>query len=92
MATTSTRAAVINLRARDEQKILIDKAAAALGKNRSDFMLEAACQVAENVLLDQRLFRLDAKAFAAFNAALDAPVQDNPELRQLLAAKAPWEK
>jgi uncharacterized protein (DUF1778 family) len=37
------RDAAINLRARPEQRDLIDQAARLLGKNRSDFMLEAAC-------------------------------------------------
>jgi len=92
MAQSAPRDTVINLRAPSERKALIDKAASAVGKKRSDFMLDAAYQAAENVLLDQRLFRLDAKAFAAFNAMLDAPVEDNPALREMLAAKAPWEK
>jgi hypothetical protein len=38
------REAAINLRAMHEQRDLIDQAAAVLGKNRSDFMLEAACE------------------------------------------------
>ncbi len=37
------RDAAINLRARPEQRDLIDQAAQLLGKNRSDFMLEVAC-------------------------------------------------
>ncbi len=35
------RDAVINLRAQPEQRDLIDHAASLLGKNRSDFMLDA---------------------------------------------------
>ena len=38
------RDAAINLRALPEQRDLIDHAAQLLGKNRSDFMLEAACE------------------------------------------------
>ena len=37
------RDAAINLRAHPEQRDLIDQAAMLLNKNRSDFMLEAAC-------------------------------------------------
>ena len=70
---------------------LIDKAAAVRNKTRSDFMLEAACQEAENVLLDRRLFLLKDKDYEAFESALKAPVVDNPSLRKLLAQKAPWE-
>lgn len=54
------RDAAINLRAMPEQRELIDRAASLLGKNRSDFMLEAACDRARSVLLDQVFFNLDA--------------------------------
>ena len=92
ITNTETRTAPINIRAKQAQRNLIDKAATALHKNRSDFMLEAACREAENILLDQRLFHLDAQTFADFQAALDAPVAENPSLHKLLASKAPWEK
>jgi uncharacterized protein (DUF1778 family) len=92
MAETENRAAPINIRARSTQRNLIDKAAAMLNKNRSDFMLEAACREAENVLLDQRLFLVDDNAWQAFEILIDAPVKDNPALRKLLNDKAPWEK
>ena len=36
------REAAINIRALPQQRDLIDQAAQVLGKNRSDFMLEAA--------------------------------------------------
>ena len=49
------RDAAINLRARPDQRDLIDQAAAVLGKNRSDFMLEAACERARAVVLDKVL-------------------------------------
>ena len=92
MAETQNRAAPINIRARPAQRNLIDKAAAMLNKNRSDFMLEAACREAENVLLDRRLFLVDEKTHQAFEALLDAPINDNPALRILLNSKAPWEQ
>ena len=92
MTETQNRAAPINIRARATQRNLIDKAAAMLNKNRSDFMLEAACREAENILLDQRLFLVDDKARQAFEALIDAPAKDNPALRKLLHNRAPWEK
>ena len=91
MANAQNKIAPINIRARDSQRALIDKAASRLNKTRSDFMLEAACQEAENVLLDQRLFLLDEDAFTTFQALLDAPVASNEALRNLLQKKAPWE-
>ena len=86
------RDAAINLRALPEQRDLIDHAAALLGKNRSDFMLEAACRQAEDVLLDQTYFALDPKAFASFQALLDNPPPPSDRLLRTLKAKAPWDK
>jgi len=91
MATAQNKIAPINIRALEEQRALIDKAASHLNKTRSDFMLEAACQEAEKVLLDQRLFLGDENTINAFNTLLEAPVADNDALRQLLNQKAPWE-
>src|SRR5438132_14220059 len=82
----------INLRANQRQRALIDRAAEALGKNRSDFMLEVACREADAVLLDRRFFLLDEKAYKRFTAGLDKPAADNPKLRRLLASKATWER
>lgn len=43
----------INIRAKAKQRDLIHQAATCLGRSRSEFMLEAACREAENILLDQ---------------------------------------
>jgi uncharacterized protein (DUF1778 family) len=83
---------MINLRADKQQRALIDRAAQVLGKNRSDFMLEAACQAADTVLLDRRFFLVDEKAYQRFTAALDRPPAQNPKLRRLLTSHAPWEQ
>jgi uncharacterized protein (DUF1778 family) len=84
------RAAAINLRALPEQRDLIDHAASLLGKNRSDFMLEASCERAQAVLLDQVFFGLDEEKFRQFAAMLDAPHGENEGLARLMAVKAPW--
>ena len=84
------RDAAINLRARPEQRDLIDQAASLLGKNRSDFMLEAACDKARTVVLDQVFFSLNTNKFNEFTAMLDAPPSHNPGLERLMAVKAPW--
>jgi len=89
---TMRRDTTINLRTSRRQRALIDRAAETLGKNRSDFMLEAANREATAVLLDRRLFLLDENAFKRFSAALDRPPADNPRLRRLLASRAPWER
>jgi len=82
----------INIRAKTKQRDLIDLAAERLGRSRSDFMLEAACSKAEDVLLDQAFFTVDAGTFAKFQALLDRPLPVTDKLRRLLKTKAPWEK
>lgn len=84
------RDAAINLRAKPEQRDLIDQAANLLGKNRSDFMLEAACERASAVVLDQVFFSLDIEKFRQFTALLDAPTAPNAGLERLMAVQPPW--
>lgn len=86
------RGETINLRASRRQKLLIDRAAEALGRSRSDFMLETACREAESVLLDRRYFSLPEDQFRRFAAMLDRPPKENPKLRRLLETKAPWDR
>ena len=82
----------INIRAKARQRDLIDQAAARLGRSRSDFMLEAACNKAEDVLLDQAIFAVNASTFVKFQELLDRPLPATDKLRRLLKSKAPWEK
>lgn len=86
------RDAAINLRVSPSQRALIDRAAAVLGKNRSDFLLDAACREADAVLLDRRFFVLDEKDHQRFCEALDKEPSTNPRLRRLMATKAPWDR
>jgi uncharacterized protein (DUF1778 family) len=88
MATT----VMINLRADKSKRALIDRAAAVLGKNRSEFMLEAACRDAASVLLDRTFFHLDQKAYKRFIDALDRRPAKNSRLSRLLHSTPPWEK
>ena len=85
------RNATISLRALAEQRDLIDYAAKLLGKNSSDFMLEAACDKAQEVMISQEFFGLDADKFRQFTQLLDAPAEHNPGLERLMAVKAPWD-
>ncbi len=50
--SSATSSAVINLRTPPAQRELIDRAARLQGKSRTDFMLEASREKAEQVLLD----------------------------------------
>ena len=81
----------LNLRIKPEERGLIDRAAKTLGKNRTDFMLDAARRVAEETLLDRTIFTVSPKAYAEFLARLDAPPQPNDRLRRTMRTTAPWE-
>ena len=80
----------INIRAKVRQCDLIDRAAEQLGRSRSDFILEAACSKAEDVLLNQVFFTVDTPTFEKFQALLDRPLPATDKLRRLLKTKAPW--
>lgn len=84
------RTAAINLRAMPEQRDLIDHAAALLGKNRSDFMLEVASEQARSIVLDQTFFALDSEKYKQFTELLDAPVSENIGLDRLMNVVEPW--
>lgn len=85
------RTAAINLRAMPDQRDLIDYAAELLGKSRSDFMLESACNNAKNVILDRTLFQLEEQKFNQFLTALEQPI-DQALVDKLLAVNSPWDK
>ena len=82
----------INLRIDSRTKQLIDSAAAALGKTRTEFMMDAARREAIEVLLERRLFALEAPQYDAFLDVLDNPPPPGPRLQSLLRRKPAWEK
>jgi uncharacterized protein (DUF1778 family) len=91
-ADSAPRETTINLRAPSAQRALIDQAAQVQGKSRTDFMLEAAYEKAQQVLLDRTVFALDARRFNKFAGILDAPVKTSKALSRLLVKRAPWER
>jgi uncharacterized protein (DUF1778 family) len=60
-------------------------------KSLTDFILDSACEVAEQTLLDQRLFIVSDSQYQSLMELLDRPVQDNDGLRNLFTRKAPWD-
>ena len=82
----------IHLRARPQDRDLIDRAAELTGANRSQFMLAAALSEAKNVLLDQTTIHVDSATFNEIMDILDAgPTEAQKEgLKRLMSAKLPW--
>ena len=82
---------LINLRVSERDRQLIDQAAASTGQNRSEFMLNAAREAAQQALLDRVLFRTDAETYDQLLRMRDEPHPPAPELRKLMGMKPPWE-
>ena len=82
----------LNLRIRPEERNLIDRAAKARGKNRTDFVLDAARLAAEEALLDQAIISVSPQDYAAFLERLDMSPQPNERLRKTMQTRAPWDK
>ena len=95
MHEQSTAAEVnIHLRARTQDRNLIDQAAELVGANRSQFMLASALKEAKNILLDQTALHADAKTFQKVMDWMDAPATpaEAAGMKRLLQAKAPWRR
>jgi uncharacterized protein (DUF1778 family) len=90
--TETPEAITINIRAKARQRDLIDQAATLQGRSRSEFILDASCREAEDVLLDQVFFTVDGDTFEKFQALAEKPLEPTDKLRRLLKTKAPWEK
>jgi uncharacterized protein (DUF1778 family) len=88
---TAPKRNTLNIRIKPEVRGLIDRAAALAGKNRTDFVLDAARQAAEDALLNRTVFTVSPKAYAEFLARLDAPPRPNERLRRTMRAAAPWD-
>lgn len=83
---------VVNFRMPAAKQALIDHAVEVSGMNRTEFILDALCEKAREVLADQTRFASDRQDLQRFNALLDAPLADNAAIRRLLTAPAPWER
>lgn len=92
MRTASSKRETLNIRIKPEERSLIDRAAKVRGKNRTDFVLDAARSAAEEALLDQAIISVSPDAYAAFLARLDMPPQSNERLRKTMQVQAPWDK
>ena len=85
------RREALNLRIKREDRGLIDRAAKTVGKTRTDFVLDAARQAAQEALLDRTMFSIDRRSYAEFLARLDAPPKPNDRLQKTLKERSPWE-
>lgn len=81
----------LNVRIQPQLRALIDRAAALAGKNRTDFVLDAARRAAEDTLLDRTVHTVNAKEYRQFLVRLDARPRPNKRLVKSMRAQAPWD-
>ena len=84
-ANRQTRTKRFNLRATSRQERLIKVAAERQGLNVTDFILESACEKAEETLSEQTRFVLNDKQWKLFMEALDRPPQAIPQIGKLFS-------
>ncbi|TIO73116.1 MAG: DUF1778 domain-containing protein [Mesorhizobium sp.] len=89
---TARKDDVIQIRASAGTKAILSRAASLCGQKLSEFMLDGARRQAEETILDQRAFFLDADAHEKFLDLLDAPNKPSEELRARMTRKSAWER
>jgi uncharacterized protein (DUF1778 family) len=72
---TERKSERIDVRTTVAVKEMLRRAAALSHKNVSEFLLDAGLRVAADTIADRRLFALDEAQWAAFQEALDRPVE-----------------
>jgi len=81
----------LNIRIKPDIRAMIDRAAKMTGKNRTDFVLDAARRAAEDAILDRTVFTVSPQVYRVFLARLDAAPSPSARLRKTLRTPAPWE-
>ena len=93
---TIQKAEHLHIRASERDKQTLSQAARIKNLSISQFVLQLALPVAEEILSAeapemQTVFALDATAWAEFTKLLDAPPRELPALKKLLQSQPVWE-
>jgi uncharacterized protein (DUF1778 family) len=80
----------IDLRATEDDRELLDRAAAALGTDRGSFLLAQGRLAAQRVLADRQHFLLDADAQQEWERINSRPARSLPGLARLLERPSPF--
>jgi len=86
----------LHIRASEQDKKTLAQAAQIKNLSVSQFLLQLALPVAEEIVKTeapdmQTVFALDEDAWQEFNRLLDAPLRPLPELQELILSKPVWE-
>ena len=87
-----TSSSALSLRISLEDRRLIDRAAEAMHKTRTEFLLDSARAAATDALLDRNLFVLGTAEFKKFEKALNAAPTSTDVINKLKKRPSPWKK
>lgn len=82
----------VNFRTSSERLAFIDRAAEVRGVSRTEFVLRSSEAAAVEVLNERPVIALDDEAWEGFVAALDAPVEPDPAVRERYARRPQWDR
>ena len=82
----------VNFRTSTERLAVIDRAADIRGLTRTEFVLRSSEAAAIEILNERPVIALDDKAWDDFVAALDAPVEIDPDVKARYARRPPWDR
>jgi len=81
---------LIKIRTSSKTRDLIDEAAKIQGKTRSDFILSASAEKAQDVLLEQMFFKLGSTEFIALSDLIETPFDPSECLKNIISIKTIW--
>jgi len=92
MAQSSGNEQRMSMRVDPDQKALIERGAKARGLSVTDFVLTLALREAEIALTERSLFTLDEDSYQRFQAIMERPAREKPELTRMLERnrKSKW--
>ena len=82
----------VNFRMSSERLAYIDRAAAIRGVSRTEFVLRSSEAAAIEILNERPVITLDDAAWDDFVAALDAPVELDPSVKERFARRPQWDR
>lgn len=83
--------APVSVRMTPKERDLIESAAEQSNTNLSDFIRRKAVEAAELAIMDRRVVTIPAEHWEKFEAWVNSPPRDLPELRRLAATRPVWE-
>jgi uncharacterized protein (DUF1778 family) len=82
----------IHLRAKASERDLIDQAARLKGMNRTQYIMSAALEKANEALSASSTLFLNDEQYDRFVELLDNPPAPNAALKRLMSTPAPWDR